>query len=145
MNREIIDKNLRFDEGYRLIVYLDTEMNPTVGIGHKVRQAENLRVGDVITEAQLMDFYNHDLLHAEIGARHSLENFAELPDDVQNVLVEMCFNLGAKGLRWFKKMLEAAARKDWEKMAYEVLDSDAARKLPIRYNKYSKRIKEAAL
>jgi len=141
VNYKTVEENLRVDEGEKHDVYLDTAMNPTVGIGHKIRPNEVLKLGDTITGEQIIDFFRHDLLHAEIGARNSLKRFEELPSEIQNVLVEMCFNLGTAGLRKFKKMLNAADNFDWAMMADELLDSKAARDLPKRYIKYANRIK----
>lgn len=145
MDREKIERQLRYDEGVKLYVYLDSAMIPTVGIGHKVLPSDGLSVGERISEDKLMDFYNHDLLHAEIGARNSVKNFEALPSEIQDVLIELCFNLGTAGLRKFKNMLASVEKQDWNKMAYHLLDSKAARDLPMRYKRYATRIKEVAV
>lgn len=143
MNLDICRKNLIVDEGRSNKVYLCDSI-PHVGIGHRILPTEPYKMGDTITDAQVEDIFNHDMLHAEIGARHCIQSYAELPDDIQNVLVEMCFNMGAPRLRGFKKMLAAAEAKDFDKMIVELLDSEAARKLPKRYARYVDRIKKAA-
>lgn len=48
-------------------------------------------------------------------------------------LLDMRFNLGAKGIRGFKRMWKWIYRGDWDNAAAEALDSDAARDLPKRY------------
>ena len=51
------------------------------------------------------------------------EDFYELPEDIQHVLVNMCFNLGAPRLSKFRKMLGCARRHEWKEMASEMEDS----------------------
>jgi len=51
------------------------------------------------------------------------EGFYNLPEDIQHVLVNMTFNLGATRLGYFKGMLGACRAHDWEKMAVEMEDS----------------------
>lgn len=47
-------------EGDKTKVYLDTRQLPTVGIGHLVVPADNLRVGDVISEARVDELFAAD-------------------------------------------------------------------------------------
>ena len=47
----------------------------------------------------------------------------DLPGDIQEVLVNMCFNLGGTRLGKFKNMLNAVEDHDWERMAVEMEDS----------------------
>lgn len=56
------------------------------------------------------------------------------PMAVVNVLVEMEFQLGAAGLRGFKKMWAALKRNDYEKAKAEGLDSKWAKQTPERAN-----------
>ena len=51
------------------------------------------------------------------------EAFANLPENIQHVIVNMCFNLGGTRLSKFRNMLEACRAHDWEKMAAEMEDS----------------------
>ena len=53
----------------------------------------------------------------------SEDGFYNLPEDIQHVLVNMCFNLGGNRLSNFKNMLEACREHDWERMAREMEDS----------------------
>lgn len=56
-------------EGRRNDVYLDSRGIPTVGIGHKVLPEDNLKVGDVISDAQVEAFYAKDSKVALDAAR----------------------------------------------------------------------------
>ena len=49
--------------------------------------------------------------------------FDNLPEDIQHVLANMCFQLGRPRLSNFKNMIAAVENNDWEKMAIEMEDS----------------------
>ena len=49
--------------------------------------------------------------------------FDLLPESVQQVLVDMRFNLGSKGFRAFKKMINAVKNLDFNQAALEMKDS----------------------
>jgi GH24 family phage-related lysozyme (muramidase) len=51
---------MRAREGEVLNVYADTKGIPTCGIGHKVLPADNLELGDIITQAQCDAFFAVD-------------------------------------------------------------------------------------
>ena len=54
------------------------------------------------------------------------------------VLVEMCYQLGERGVRRFKRMLAALADGDYNLAADEILDSDVARKQPERWGELAR-------
>ena len=58
---------------------------------------------------------------------HVCENnnidFDNLPEDIQHVLVNMCFNLGANRLGKFRNMLYAVSVSDWQEMSNQMEDS----------------------
>ena len=53
----------------------------------------------------------------------SEEDFEKLPEVIQRVLVNMCFNLGGSRLSKFRNMLKACRNHDWKTMAVEMEDS----------------------
>lgn len=123
MNREKLKQQLIVDEGYRGSVYRDTIGMLTVGIGHLVLPSDNLTYGQYVDNKRVMDMFEHDIVHAGIGCRALVKDFDTLPDDVQGVLVNMCFNLGAPRLKDFKKFLAAVSERDFQKAAQEMKDS----------------------
>lgn len=54
------------------------------------------------------------------------------PQEVSEVLVEMCYQLGWNGCHNFKKMWEALRNQDYETAANEMLDSRWAIQTPAR-------------
>ena len=67
------------------------------------------------------DFKKH--LDEAIHVYGSEEEFYSLPEDIQHVLVNMCFNLGGTRLSNFRNMLDACRKHEWERMAAEMEDS----------------------
>jgi GH24 family phage-related lysozyme (muramidase) len=65
------------------------------------------------------DKHYHEAIHV-IGGDHVFEN---LPEPIQRVIVNMCFNLGGSRLSKFRKMIEACQHHDWEEMAVQMEDS----------------------
>ena len=148
MNDERIESNLTAEEGYSLHTYYIYRVLH-IGRGHKIVPSDNLKDGDTITTEREIDIFAHDRMHAQIAARAVVPRFAELPDDLQNIMVEMAYNMGQgnniHGLKSFHAMLTAIAMRDKFGMIAELLDSDAARRLPERYARYAKRMERIEL
>ena len=64
--------------------------------------------------------------------KRNIHYFDDLSEEVQEVLVNMCFNLGVTRLMKFKKMFEAIEESDWSRAADEALDSKWARQVGNR-------------
>ena len=81
------------EEGVRYTVYRDVAGYPTVGVGHLVRPADNLRVGDRISDQQVLDFLDDDLRTAEAGVRHLVGDL-RLAQHEFDALVDLVYNVG---------------------------------------------------
>lgn len=123
MNLETLKQQLIVDEGYRSTVYRDSLGYMTVGIGHLVQPADNLHFGDYADNERVMAFFEHDVNHAIEGAKSIFKSFDDMPEDVQQVVVNMVFNLGATGLSVFKKFIAAVKAGNWAQAAEEMKDS----------------------
>ena len=119
-----VHKTLEFEEGKRLQVYLDTHDNETVGIGHRVRPGDGLRLGDAITEARCQQFFEADVATAREGAKEiETKWIGEQPQEVTDILTCMVFQMGLKGVITFELMLYFLGWKDYKIAAEEMLDS----------------------
>ena len=70
-------------------------------------------------------YYEDDFNKHYMEAIHvfgSNEDFEKLPEVIQRVLVNMCFNLGGSRLSKFRNMLKRRNH-DWKTMAVEMEDS----------------------
>lgn len=56
----------------------------------------------------------------------------------KTVLISMAFNLGMNGLLKFKNMLRAIEERDFNRAADEIIDSNAAKQLQTRYQRFAK-------
>ena len=64
----------------------------------------------------------------------------DLPEDLQRVMANMCFNLGITRLLKFKNFLSAMENKDWEKAAVEMIDSRWATQVGARATRLKERV-----
>lgn len=81
------------EEGVRYTVYRDVAGFPTVGIGHLIRPADNLQVGDRISDQQALDFLDKDLVIAERGVR-ILVGDLPLHQHEFDALLDLVYNVG---------------------------------------------------
>ena len=67
--------------------------------------------------------------------------YNELPQQISEVIAEMCWQMGVNGVLNFKKMWIALKNKDYEEAAKEMLDSRWANQTPQRAKELSDIIK----
>ena len=138
------------EEGRRNDVYMDTEGNLTVGIGHKLTKDElsQFSEGDTITDQEVDALFREDMNRAKNSAERVVTGFEELPVDVQNVLVAMAFQMGEAGLSGFKNVVSALEERpltqsSLEKAAEEMLDSRWALQTPDRAKRAAELVRNA--
>lgn len=119
---------LEANEGRRLDVYLDVAGIPTVGVGHRVLPADQLKVGDVIDEARCMHLLAGDVARVEAAINKTLCLDLRIRTITQNefdALVSLGFNIGVVGLQTSTVMRDLVAGNiDDEKRAFELWDKD---------------------
>lgn len=115
---------LELEEGFRAQAYRDTVGKLTIGYGFNIDAGITQRAARALLLAQVTE-------RAEVLAPYW---WAQGLDDVRmSVLIDVSFNVGIGGLLHFPKMLAAVGRGHWQAAHDELLDSDAARMLPRRY------------
>ncbi|AFK66638.1 lysozyme [Colwellia phage 9A] len=129
---EIVQINA--DEGYRRCVYNDTEGYPTVGWGHKLLPHEKFKCIDPTYAVALLR-KDYEYAKRDVKSRYPWAN-----DDLQLVLINMTFNMGAIGLSKFEDTLAFLKAEEYDLAAGELLDSKYARKLPRRASSMAVRI-----
>ena len=60
-----------------------------------------------------------------------------MPQEVQAVVLNMCYQLGVTGVSKFRKAISALQEGDWQEAADEMLDSLWARQTPNRATELS--------
>ena len=128
MNREAVYEQLKIDEGVKYEIYLDHLGLPTFGVGHLILESDEefgKPVGTTVDEERVRSCFERDL-DAAIGECHNLYgegDFGNYPDEIQQVLVNMMFNMGRPRLSGFKKFNAAIEARDWMEAAKEGRDS----------------------
>ena len=96
-------------------------------IGYGCRLPLTVREAEVLFDSR----YGRAIAGARRVLKDALASDLSMPR--WGVIVEMCFQLGERGTRRFKRMLAALADGEFEAAATELLDSDVARKQPGRW------------
>ena len=128
MNIEQCKEEIKRHEGEVLEIYEDSLGYKTLGVGHLIQKKDlefNLPVGTPVIQ-EVVDLYYEDDFQKHLDETISLvgkDRFKNLPEPIQHVLVNMCFNLGKSRLSAFKNMLKAVKAKDWKEMANQMEDS----------------------
>jgi GH24 family phage-related lysozyme (muramidase) len=119
------------EEGVRYTVYRDPIGLPTVGVGHLVTPADNLRVGQTISESRVLDLLDADLAHAEQAVR-DLVGHLPLYQHEFDALVDLVFNVGAGNVSEHRSpRLNAAVQTgDYDAIAQELQYEYAAGQKP---------------
>ena len=127
MNREAVYEQLKIDEGVVYEVYLDHLGYPTFGVGHLIIEGDaehGSAVGTTITEERVKECFEKDLDIA-VSECEALfgDNWNNYTGELQEVLVNMMFNMGRGRLGGFKKFIAAINESDWNKASIEMMDS----------------------
>ena len=117
MNEQaMIDQIIRH-EGFSATVYKCTAGRYTIGYGREISTKG-------ITEREAIDLLNHDIYECFLDLTCLFpDQFNDMPGALQQVLVDMRFQLGPGGFRNFKKMIRAIKRNDLPGMIREMKDS----------------------
>ena len=126
MNIERVQKQLEIDEGVVYKIYTDHLGYPTFGIGHLITKNDpefEEPVGTPVSKERVDSVFAVDIKIAEDECKVLYKFWEELPEEVQEILVNMMFNLGRPRLSKFKKMTAALEMGDWKTAAIEGRDS----------------------
>jgi len=129
MNIELCKEQIKRHEGEVLNIYEDSLGYKTLGVGHLCKPQDpeyDWAVGTSVSQEVVDMYYKDDFVTHLAEAIHifgSEEGFYNLPEDIQHVLVNMCFNLGGTRLSKFKNMIKACREHDWKEMAIQMEDS----------------------
>jgi len=126
MNVDVLRKQLEIDEGVVHEIYLDHLGYPTFGIGHLVRQEDpefGADVGTKVDEARCIEAFESDLESVLSDCKILYPNFDDLPEEAQQIIANMMFNMGRPRLTKFKMMKDAVDNGDWNEAADQMVDS----------------------
>jgi len=111
-----LKQQLRKHEGLRLKPYRCTAGKLTIGYGRNIESN-----GISKQEAEIM--LDNDIQICLQDMQTLFTNFDNLPIDIQVVILNMRYNMGATGIRAFKNMITAIEKQDWKNMAKNMKNS----------------------
>ena len=126
-NTNIIQELIR-DEGEVLHAYQDSEGFWTIGIGRMIDE----RRGGGISHEEAMQMLVSDIEKTERELSRKLISWFMLDDSRKEVLVNMAFNLGTRGLMSFRNMISAVEEGRYTDAAREMKESLWARQVGER-------------
>ena len=144
MDIEKLREQLKIDEGCVNSVYLDHLNLPTVGIGHLVTEWDDeygKPVGTEVSEDRVNELFDQDVQVTIDECKLLYNNFDELPEEVQQIIANMMFNMGRPRLSRFHKMKRAVDAGDWEEAGNQMKDSRWYNQVTTRAERLVKRMK----
>ena len=120
-------ESIKFEEGHRDMPYLDTKGIYTISYGFtSINGIKVTQYTPMLSEVQRIEtLYEHTFRALNIAMRY-VNNFCELSDIRQEVLMNMSYQMGTRLLNFTKTKMYIEQRK-WEQASIEMLDSDWAR------------------
>ena len=112
---ETLAQRIERHEGRRRKSYKDSKGILTAGIGRNLESV-------AFTNEEINLMFKNDLARARCGAE-TFYLYEVLNDIRREVLIEMVFQMGLKGVGKFKRFFRAAQARDWEAAHKEMLDS----------------------
>lgn len=117
-------KSLKYEEGHRLLPYLDTKGIYTISYGFtSIKGVKVSQFTPMLSEfEELETLYEHIFNALNIAMRY-VNNFCELSDIRQEVLINMAYQMGTRLLNFTKTKMYIEQR-NFNRASNEMLDSD---------------------
>ena len=123
-------ESIKKHEGFVEHVYDDSLGIPTIGYGFAIK---DLVLDEDIAEEILI----RKLERLKRNANSRFRWLEDMPVVVQEVILNMCYQLGVTGVSKFRRAISALQEGDWDEAANEMLDSLWARQTPNRAKELS--------
>ena len=147
MNLDTLRKQLEIDEGIKHDIYLDHLGLPTFGIGHLITDADpesGQEVGTAISDERVRQAFEADVVSVIEDCNKLYDDFDELPEEVQQIIANMMFNMGRTRLSKFRGMKRGVDARDWNAAADEMVDSRWYRQVTNRADRLVQRMRAIA-
>ena len=122
--------DIKQEEGFKGIVYKCTEGFDTIGYGTRLPLSEK--------EAEMILEYRLNILK---GTLSSSLYMLDIDKKAWDILYNMVYQMGVKGVLNFKNMIKALEAKDYKRAGDEMLDSKWAKQTSARATRLSKAMK----
>jgi len=144
MDLEQLREQLEIDEGVKYEVYNDHLGYATFGVGHLVLESDpeyGSEIGTAVSESRVIEAFEQDCENVLRDCDILYEDFGDLPEEAQQVIANMMFNMGRPRLSKFKGMKRGVDARDWNAAADEMVDSAWYRQVPKRAKRLVRRIR----
>jgi len=129
--------SIKEHEGFVAIVYKDSLGIDTIGYGFAIKDLElDEDICSMILERKLEN------LICRVDNKFGWYKF--MPQEIKDVVIEMCYQLGVGGFSKFKKTISYLQNKQWEDASIEMLDSLWAKQTTNRAEELSNRVRIVA-
>jgi len=147
MNIEQLRKQLEVDEGCVYEIYNDHLGYPTFGIGHLVKKFDDeygQSLGTPVSSERVAEAFESDIQSVLQDCNTLYPDFDDLPEEAQQVIANMMFNLGRPRLSKFAGMKRGVDARDWNQAADEMVDSAWYRQVTNRADRLVERVRALA-
>jgi lysozyme len=147
MNIEQLREQLEVDEGCVYEIYNDHLGYPTFGIGHLVTESDpeqGQSLGTTVSSERVAEAFESDIQSVLRDCNILYSDFDDLPEEAQQVIANMMFNLGRPRLSKFAGMKRGVDARDWNQAADEMVDSNWYRQVTNRADRLVERIRALA-
>ena len=144
MNLRKLRAQLAIDEGIKYEVYNDHLGYATFGIGHLVLESDpeyGQEVGTPVNESRVIDVFEQDMQSVLRDCNILYTDFHYLPEEAQQIIANMMFNMGRPRLSKFKGMKRGVDARDWDAAADEMVDSSWYKQVTNRAERLVKRMR----
>ena len=145
MDIDRLRKQLEIDEGVKYEIYFDHLGYPTFGIGHLVIESDpenGQAVGTSVSEDRVAEAFDEDIKSVLRDCNILYPDFDDLPEEAQQIIANMMFNLGRPRLSKFAGMKRGVDAKDWDVAADEMVDSRWYRQVGARAERLVNRMRD---
>ena len=144
MNIEQLREQLEVDEGCVYEIYNDHLGYATFGIGHLVTESDpeqGQSLGTPVSSDRVAEAFESDIQSVLRDCNVLYSDFHNLPEEAQQVIANMMFNLGRPRLSKFAGMKRGVDARDWDAAADEMVDSNWYRQVTNRADRLVERIR----
>ena len=147
MDIEKLREQLEVDEGCVYEIYNDHLGYATFGIGHLVTESDpeqGQSLGTPVSADRVAEACESDIQSVLRDCNILYSDFHNLPEEAQQVIANMMFNLGRPRLSKFAGMKRGVDARDWDAAADEMVDSNWYRQVTNRADRLVERVRALA-
>ena len=137
-------EQLEIDEGVKYEVYKDHLGYLTFGIGHLITANDpetGWSVGTDVDEYRVREAFEDDVQGVISDCEKLYVQWEHLPEEAQQIIANMMFNMGRPRLSKFKGMKRGVDARDWNAAADEMVDSAWYRQVTNRADRLVMRMR----